>query len=70
MQAFGALPFGVGGSQAVVAEAPDADGLLQLAAAARLSLVGVPPGERRHLGRMCRGRDFDLDGSAAPSVPV
>jgi len=33
MQAFGALPFGVGGSQAVVAEVPDADELLQLAAA-------------------------------------
>lgn len=33
LQAFGAFPFGVGGSQAVVAEAPDADELLQLAAA-------------------------------------
>ena len=33
LQAFGAFPFGVAASQAVVAEAPDADELLQLAAA-------------------------------------
>jgi hypothetical protein len=33
LQAFGAFPFGVSGNQAVVAEAPDADELLQLAAA-------------------------------------
>ena len=33
LQAFGAFPFGVAGAQAVVAEAPDADELLQIAAA-------------------------------------
>lgn len=33
LQAFGAFPFGTRGTQAVVAEAPDADELLQLAAA-------------------------------------
>lgn len=32
LQAFGAFPFGVNGSQAVVADAPDADELLRLAA--------------------------------------
>ena len=32
LQAFGAFPFGVNGSQVVVADAPDADELLQLAA--------------------------------------
>ena len=33
LQAFGAFPFGAGGNQAVVADAPDADELVQLAAA-------------------------------------
>jgi len=33
LQAFGSFPFGVNGSQVVVAEAPDADELVQLAAA-------------------------------------
>ena len=33
LQAFGSFPFGVNGNQFVVAEAPDADGLVQLAAA-------------------------------------
>lgn len=33
LQAFGSFPFGVNGSQMVVAEAPDADELVQLAAA-------------------------------------
>lgn len=32
LQAFGAFPFGINGNQAVVADAPDADELLQLAA--------------------------------------
>jgi len=32
LQAFGAFPFGINGSQAVVTDAPDADALLQLAA--------------------------------------
>ena len=32
LQAFGALPYGINGQQVVVADAPDADELLQLAA--------------------------------------
>jgi hypothetical protein len=70
LQAFGALPFGVNGNQAVVNEAPDADELMQLAAARGYLLWAFRPVSGGIWADYAEDATLTSTGRRAPTCPL
>jgi hypothetical protein len=69
MQAFGCFPFGAYGSQIVVAEAPDVDELMQLAAARGYLLWVFRPVNGGVWGKYSEDATLTSDGRRSPPCP-
>ncbi len=70
LQAFGAFPFGVNGNQVVVSDAPDADELLQLAAARGYLMWLFRPVSGGIWADYADDVTLDGDGRRAPPCPL
>jgi hypothetical protein len=70
LQAFGAFPFGVNGAKAVVADAPDADDLLDLAAQRGYLMWQFRPVRDGIWGEVADDVTLDSDGSRKPTCPL
>lgn len=69
LQAFGSFPFGVSGRQMVVAEAPDADELLRLAAARGYLMWQFRPVSGGIWAEVADDATLDHDGRRPPPCP-
>ena len=70
LQAFGAFPFGINGNQVVVADAPDADELVQLAAARGYLMWVFRPVSGGIWADYADDATLDPGGPAAPALPA
>ena len=70
LQAFGALPFGINGADVVVADAPDADGLLDIAAHMGYLLWMFRPVRGGIWGDYAGDATLNHDGGRRPPCPA
>ena len=70
MQAFGAFPFGINGNQAVVADAPDADDLVEVAARSGYLMWLFRPVRGGIWGDYADDATLNQDGGRRPPCPL